>query len=559
MKTAKNLFILLTVCALLVTALSGCSPAVEDTPSTDTEPADVGTTVDISKYRIVRPASANAATVQAVTRLKEQIKEYTGAELQIITDDEAKTSPASGGYEILIGACSGDISLSAINKLRKETKNSSFIIDMTGNTIVIRGKNNDDTEMAIAWFINQFVKPSAEAGRLSMEKGDMTAIQETDSFLYLTDSDQIIKLERTSIIAQSENEEVKNERTYGKIIKLEHQANQENNGILLATNENTLGQPWDLYRSDDDGKTWTSLEKVPNTVDPSMTHGYQSYLYELPEDIGTYKKGTLLFAGCSYTASRTTMYLAASTDLGASWKGICNVAEGGGFNGGGWASDGLWEPILMSENGKLYCFYSDELENGEGEAHIGGHNQRLVYRDSSDLVTWSETKEMVAMEDPNLRPGMVALTKMGNGKWALAYEMGGDEYILYIKFADALDAWNAADPGTRILTKAGKSLGSSPAIAWSPNGGECGTLFVIGNGNRLPSSGAVNLFLSFDYGQTFVSIPNPIALTKSPQVRSGYSPGFFVDKDGAVYYVNNPAHTQESNSGDLVMAKIIIE
>jgi len=254
------------------------------------------------------------------------------------------------------------------------------------------------------------------------------------------------------------------------------------------------------------------------------------------------------------------MVLYYSTDLGETWKAFCNVDVGGGYNDGGWWSDGLWEPILMyeEETGRIYCLYSDELENGEDEeTRKNGHNQRLVYKYTTDLKNWSTKYEMVACEEPDLRPGMIGLAKMGNGKYALVYEMCGDSCRIYIKFADSLDGWDVADHGKILQTVAGEGMGSAPAIAWTPDGGECGTLFVTAhhtiNGS---SSTKCDLFLSFDYGETFIDISNPIPNKPNDNIRSGYSPGFFVDKDGTVYYVNDPESSPGSMCEKFMFAKI---
>jgi hypothetical protein len=188
-----------------------------------------------------------------------------------------------------------------------------------------------------------------------------------------------------------------------------------------------------------------------------MNAGYQSYIYELPADVGEFKKGTLIFTGCCHSKKNTKLPIYTSTDLGKTWTGHGNVAIGNGFNDGGWSSDGIWEPVVMYENGRLYCFYSDELENGNPSTHAGGHNQRLVYKYTTDMKNWSEIHEMVALDDPALRPGMVELTRMGNGKWALAYEMVGEKGSpIYLKFAEALDSWIPAEKGKIIKNNLGK-------------------------------------------------------------------------------------------------------
>ncbi|MBQ8742020.1 MAG: exo-alpha-sialidase [Clostridia bacterium] len=309
-------------------------------------------------------------------------------------------------------------------------------------------------------------------------------------------------------------------------------------------------QPWKLYRSNDDGKTWSKLANIVDEVNGYIP-GYQPYLYELPVDIGNYKKGTLLMAACSRNAAeneRTHIILQASTDLGESWTGVCNIAIGGSF------SDGIWEPVLQYDEHtkKLYCFYSDQSDEN--------YSQKLVFKSTTDLKNWSDIKNMVALSDSTLAPGMVALTKMGNGKWALAYEIGSSSGpLIHIKFADFIDDWDPSDKGMPVADKnTGGMCRSGPAIAWTPAGGDCGTLIVTSHDdqNNAGTETKCGLFLSFDYGKNFVVIENPIPNMSNEFCSSGYSPGFYVDKEGTVYYVNNPECYRNSFNEKLMFARI---
>ena len=382
--------------------------------------------------------------------------------------------------------------------------------------------------------------------------------------VYGKNNERSIVLDKLETVRESADSDSVRCFTYGKIIKLEHQSDLKNNGVLVATNENETGSPWDLYRSYDDGDTWEAFSCVPELINKDMNPGYQPYIFELPVDMGEYKKGTILFTGCSY-GSETRIPLFASTDLGETWVGLYNIAEGGGYNQGGWSSDGIWEPCLIYDDktNRLYCFYSDEQINGVGENHIGGYNQRLVYKYTSDLKTWSQEYNAVAVEG-DTRPGMPMVTKMGNGQWAIVYEnVGAPEggTPIYIKFTDNLDNWEpASDNGKLILSDEGSHCGSSPAITWTPAGGECGTLIVTANGQVPPSpTGKCDLFISHDYGKTFVTVKNPIPVQPNQQVRSSYSPGFYVDKEGSVYYINDPEKEPGADREKLMIAKLRFE
>lgn len=334
-------------------------------------------------------------------------------------------------------------------------------------------------------------------------------------------------------VAKDENDTTVFE--YPTLIKLCHQPRAEDNGKLLAAFE-SWGSTYPIYESNDDAETWQYL----GNAEDNLNHGYKCnwmpFLYELPADIGEFKKGTVILAATSlrYEGSElkdSTITLFSSNDLGRTFNAFCNVDSAGGLE---W---GVWEPYLIYEEqtGRLFCFYSDDSDPE--------HSQKLVYKYTTDLVNWSELFECVACEDYDLRPGMVSVTKMGNGKYFMVYEMVGiSANPVYCKVSDSLDDWgDVADYG-ELVSAAGKSFGSSPYVVWTPAGGECGTLIVVGKHPvKSKSNTGTDMFISTDYGKTFIPIDNPIPYDISRCERSGYSPSLFFSEDGeTLYYANNP-------------------
>ena len=321
---------------------------------------------------------------------------------------------------------------------------------------------------------------------------------------------------------------------YPTIIRLCHQEKEENNGILLASFEK-WGDTYPVYRSLDDGKTWQYVSTVKDNLNEGYWNEWMPFLYELPCDMGEFKKGTVILAatsilGAGENVSKSTITLYESTDLGETFNAFCNVDEAGGVD---W---GVWEPyfIFEEETGRLFCFYSDDSDPE--------HSQKLVYKYSTDLVNWSEKFECVACDDPSLRPGMVSVVKLGNGEYYMVYEMVGiHANPIYCKRAKSLDDWgNVADYG-EIVSAASKTLGSSPYIAWTPEGGEKGTLVLVAHHPvKCGSKTGSDMFLSFDYGKTFVPVDNPLPYSHDPYERCSYSPSLFFSSDGnTLYYVNN--------------------
>ena len=75
-----------------------------------------------------------------------------------------------------------------------------------------------------------------------------------------------------------------------------------NDGSVLGTWENYSPQPpnvyFPIYRSTDDGYTWTPLSNATDTVN-GWGLRYQPFLYVLPSAIGGYNAGDILLAGNS--------------------------------------------------------------------------------------------------------------------------------------------------------------------------------------------------------------------------------------------------------------------
>ena len=364
-------------------------------------------------------------------------------------------------------------------------------------------------------------------------------------------------LQRSTIYAPTV-EDPTPELTYPRIIRLEYSGNA--NGVLLSTAESLHVNAYLIHRSTDNGLTWQMVGKVTSHLSDRIAN-WQPMLYELPVAVGELPAGTVLLAGCirNGPTDQTAMCIYKSNDLGEHWDYHTTVAEGGGFSRTGGLSTGLWEPFLLcDDSGKLYCFYSDELDAEH-------HSQMLVYRVSEDGISWSETHRVTACKEQYLRPGMITVTRMGDGRYFLAYEMVGiHSNPVYYKIADTLDNWvDPADPGTRILTPEGKGVGSTPYCCWLPAGGEKGTLIVTGknlSGNGASKTGT-DWLLSFDYGETWEAVDNPLPYDPSAsRFRYAYSPGLFAAEDGeTLYYVNDINCEEVPNKAKIQLAIIRVK
>lgn len=261
-------------------------------------------------------------------------------------------------------------------------------------------------------------------------------------------------------------------------------------GRLLATWENYSPEPplvwFPIYESTNGGQSWKEVGKVTDDVN-GWGLRYQPFLYELREDIGSYKKGTILCAGNSLPTdlSKTQIDVYASTDKGRTWEFVSHVASGGrGIPNNG--ETPVWEPYIIIYEGTLILYYSDQRDPNYG--------QKLVHQETTDLLTWSEVIDDVTSSVYTDRPGMPGVTQLPTGQYFYSYEWGGAPILNYYSFPvyyriadDPRDFLDAPNDNYYIKSNNGGVLPiSSPYPVWSPVGGVNGTIIV--------SSGSKPLF-----------------------------------------------------------------
>ncbi|MDQ0061461.1 RICIN domain-containing protein [Paenibacillus harenae] len=325
---------------------------------------------------------------------------------------------------------------------------------------------------------------------------------------------------------------------YPRLIRLNHSGSA--NGTLLATFEqspgNTGNKPvFPIYRSTDDGKTWTHLSDI---VDTQNNWGmvWQPQLFEMPQTIGNVPAGTILAAGYSVQFGSNWAHrygkidLYRSDDHGLTWQFMSNIAQAGDYD------HPIWEPFFAIDNyGNLVCYYSDERQHEL-------HSQKLVHQVSTDGgYTWGPVVEDVALADSSLRPGMPVVTKMGNGQYMMVYEVVGmNANPIHFRFSN--DGVNWGDPlnvGTKLTSVDGVTPGSSPYVVWSPVGGPKGTLIVSGKFQVPLSSRGSDYFVNYNYGiGPWYRMQGPLTYTSNNM--TGYSHSMALSPDGqSIYHINN--------------------
>lgn len=485
---------------------------------------------------IVYHKNAGENFLKAVCAFKNRLEKITGAQITLGDDSTVADAP----YVICVGETGDPLTQDAKEMLSAEEKENVCAIKFSGNKLAVLGKSEAFTTRAMKYFAVNFdsIYAEKEADSLLFEVS-------SDTFIF---NENLVELEIGEPSTVYATEEKRSANQYPKAVLLQNQPEEENNGTIIAT-LNSSEWFYHILESRDDGESWTELAQVYDTVNTGVRGGRMPCLFELPADLGRFKRGTIILAGTSSAHNdmpeKTAIVIYYSEDVGKTWKAHMSIDFARGHIDG----DGVWEPFLIYEEKtkRLYCFYSDDSDPE--------HDQKLVYKYTTDFKNWigadgktgsdADPCEAVACDDPKLRPGMISIAKMGNGEYIMTYEMVGLKMNpTYAKRTKRLDNWgDVSDYGTLVQSTDGVIFGSSPWCAWSPVGGECGTLIVVGKHrtDKPEDKTAPDMFVSFDYGETYIGIDNPIDYTITSENRCGYSPGLFFSSDGkTLYYVNNP-------------------
>ena len=347
-------------------------------------------------------------------------------------------------------------------------------------------------------------------------------------------------------------------------------------GTLIATGEDFSDSGIPIYRSADKGKTF--VKNAENVHDPAYDNSafdarWQPTLYVLPEDVGTeMKKGDVLLVATSIDGTAETFYttvlnLYISKDAGESWTFQSEITRSKNLSHSDGNENGCWEGNLyLNAEGELTCIFADETDHKN-------HAQRIACKTTADGKVWSQLKEIVALDSPSQRPGMPCVTKVKDGKYFLTIEMVGENGvpIYYKSSADGIDWGDVTDKGTKIQTSvrvkdaiSGKEhsttafLGSSPFCVWTPYGNkENGTIFVTAQrteyaGSRPAGAALNNFFVSYDSGENWSIINNPVSYYENNDNRPAYSNSMCLSRDGKKMYVVNTVQSKENSVNNLL-------
>ncbi|MCO7125163.1 glycoside hydrolase [Sporolactobacillus shoreicorticis] len=259
-----------------------------------------------------------------------------------------------------------------------------------------------------------------------------------------------------------------NNKNYGvlspRAVQLKHQANLSDNGKILLTFEQVIGNDvaksgrhptFPIYESDDNGATWKQIADVSETQHKDWGMMNCPQLYELPHRIGNMPKGTIVLAGISTPndLSNTDLQLMKSQDVGKTWKFESSIATGGENPRNQMGYDPVWEPFLMVHHNKLIVYYSDERDNT-----VKG-SQTIVHETTADGVNWSEPVvdvdfKGIPAKDAQ-RPGMPIVAQLRNGNFAMTYEHeGGNSFdrseLKVTSDPESPEKWNSNEYGNVV-------------------------------------------------------------------------------------------------------------
>jgi hypothetical protein len=334
--------------------------------------------------------------------------------------------------------------------------------------------------------------------------------------LPLTDDFVIRNLEPDSSLGAS----------YPRVIQLKTYA--AGKGQLLATYDRRGTLP--IYRSTDNGETFQFFSEVKGLRG-------QPSLYELPVKMGEFPAGTILAAALQESTDPNKEMLGCyySSDGGKTWQFLSTFAVGGPGRydpndraGISLQQNPVFEPYLYADAaGRLVVYFSDERDKKNG------YSQLLDHRVSSDGGrTWGDLVYDIAIADGLTRPGMAIVTRAGNGKFYMVYEMVGlpghalepRSNLVYFRMSDDGDDWgDFKQYGTLIQDRWRQFPWATPYIVWSPWPAPNGTLIVTGRAIERYDLGQVGngMMINRKNGEgLWTLIETPIRYTPGP---GGYS------------------------------------
>jgi hypothetical protein len=284
---------------------------------------------------------------------------------------------------------------------------------------------------------------------------------------------------------------------YPRLVRLSH-GPSETNGHLLASTERLI------FRSTNDGRTWEPVTEVKPTEGSRIR--CCTALFEMPQDVGSLKAGTLLFSGTFAEGGTASVQVYTSNDEGQTWKYHSTPVKRGGT-----PHHGLWEPEFeIAKDGSLVVYWSDETDPC--------CSQKLTQMRTTDGVNWKDETDTVKSSAQADRPGMIVVSKLPNGKYFMSYEICGPTYHCFVFSRMSKDGWNwgkNTEMGTKVVSTTGQYLGHAPNNHYMPDGHVllAGQILFEADGKTSKDNGSV-LFVSDKKNplKPWTTTPAPVAI-----------------------------------------------
>lgn len=339
--------------------------------------------------------------------------------------------------------------------------------------------------------------------------------------------------------------------TYPRLVRLAHQADRTQNGLVLGTVTERVDGRWKpgVHVSDDQGATFSRRGSID---DPDFDKGVCcGSVYELPQPVGVLATGMLVVAvSVGHDSAGTFMQnrIYVSSDAGRSFQRLGQALCGASAlpRVPGEAGTGVWEPVFfVAGDGALACIYSDET--------VHGASQVLRLTKTLDGVQWTAPVTIVAGADQADRPGMANVAKLPSGRYAMSFETCSTARLdcaAHVKMSDDGLAWGpAGDMGTRPETADGSFFRHTPTLVWTPFPGSAdgrlvlaGQLFTSASGvTDVAASGRTMLVNDRREGAgAWTRVAMPVGLADAPTVSNwcwNYSTSLLPSVDGRAVLV----------------------
>jgi hypothetical protein len=245
---------------------------------------------------------------------------------------------------------------------------------------------------------------------------------------------------------------------YDRVVRLEHASRPEERQWLIATAVVPAGgMHANVYLADRDGAPFRQIGEI---TDLAFGSGLCcGTLYELPQQVGSLRAGTLLWAAAvGKKTERMAARIYRSDDEGRSWSFLSEIRAA---NPGG-----IWEPdFTVGSDGALILFFSDETDPAE-------HSQTIKKVRTYDGLNWRDMGYVVASNVRQDRPGMPVVRLLSVGQRMMTYELCGPAHCI-ARYRLSNDGWNwgnFADVGVEIRLSNGAFPAHAPTFTVMPDG-----------------------------------------------------------------------------------------